>query len=151
MIITDDLRNLLIRHEGLRLKPYQCPAGKWTIGVGHNMDANPLPDMIQHQLDTFGSITEDMAMELLDHDLLDAIFNCRRLYRDFEKFADRRKMALVDFVFNIGVRTARTFERTNRAINRGDWEAAAQGFEKSLWYRQVNHRAVEIVSMIREG
>ena len=151
MIITDDLRNLLIRHEGTRLKPYKCPAGKETIGIGHNMDANPLPGMIKHQLDTFGSITEDMAMELLDHDLLDAIFNCQRLYRDFEKFSERRKMALVDFIFNVGVRTARTFERTNRAINRGDWEAAAQGFEKSLWYRQVNHRAVEIVSMIREG
>jgi len=24
----------LILHEGLRLKPYHCPAGKLTIGVG---------------------------------------------------------------------------------------------------------------------
>ena len=149
--MNESLRALIARHEGLRLEPYNDIKGIKTIGFGHNMDANPLPDMIQHQLDTFGSITEDMAMELLDHDILDAIFNCQRLYRDFEKFTERRKMALVDFIFNVGVRTARTFERTNRAINRGDWEAAAQGFEKSLWYRQVNHRAVEIVSMIREG
>jgi len=151
MTITDDLRNLLIRHEGLRLKSYQCPAGKRTIGVGHNMDANPLPDMIQHQLDTFGSITEDMAYALLDDDLQTAIKDCQFLYRDFEKFSAARRNALVDFLFNVGRRTARTFERTNRAINRGDWEAAAQGFEKSLWFRQVGFRGPEIVKMIREG
>jgi GH24 family phage-related lysozyme (muramidase) len=26
------------RHEGLRLKPYLCPAGKLTIGIGRNPD-----------------------------------------------------------------------------------------------------------------
>ena len=151
MTITDDLRNLLIRHEGLKLKPYQCPAGKWTIGVGHNMDANPLPEVIQYQLDSHGSITKDMAYALLDDDLRSAIKDCQFLYRDFEKFSEARRNALVDFLFNVGRRTARTFERTNRAINRGDWEAAAQGFEKSLWFRQVGFRGPEIVKMIREG
>jgi lysozyme len=26
---------MLKHHEGVRYKPYQCPAGLWTIGVGH--------------------------------------------------------------------------------------------------------------------
>lgn len=28
----------LVRHEGLRLKPYKCSANSWTIGVGRNLD-----------------------------------------------------------------------------------------------------------------
>ena len=30
--------NQLVMDEGLRLKPYRCPAGKLTIGVGRNLD-----------------------------------------------------------------------------------------------------------------
>ena len=28
----------LKRHEGVRLKPYRCPAGRLTLGVGRNLD-----------------------------------------------------------------------------------------------------------------
>jgi lysozyme len=28
----------LVRHEGLRIKPYRCTAGKLTIGIGRNLD-----------------------------------------------------------------------------------------------------------------
>jgi len=33
---------LLKELEGLYLIPYQCPAGKWTIGYGHNLESNGL-------------------------------------------------------------------------------------------------------------
>ena len=32
------IKSQLVRHEGLRLKPYRCTAGKLTIGVGRNLD-----------------------------------------------------------------------------------------------------------------
>ena len=32
------IKDQLIKHEGLRLKPYKCTAGKMTIGVGRNLD-----------------------------------------------------------------------------------------------------------------
>ena len=34
----EGLREDLIADEGIRLKPYLCPAGKTTIGVGRNLD-----------------------------------------------------------------------------------------------------------------
>lgn len=150
-MIDDALKQQLIRHEGLRLKPYKCPANHNTIGVGHNLDANPLPDVLSHHLDVFGCITEDMAFELLEQDVAQAVTDCNRLYKDFDKFTERRKHALIDFVFNVGFRTAKSFYNTNRAINRGDWEAAAKGLENSLWYRQVASRGPTIVEMVRNG
>lgn len=36
---------LIKHHEGVRLKPYKCPAGLWTVGVGHLIgDGKSLPD-----------------------------------------------------------------------------------------------------------
>ncbi len=36
----------LIKHyEGIKLKPYRCPAGLWTVGCGHLIgDGSILPD-----------------------------------------------------------------------------------------------------------
>ena len=36
--------NQLILHEGLRLKPYRCTAGKLTIGVGRNLETKGLSE-----------------------------------------------------------------------------------------------------------
>ena len=46
------------RFEGLRLKPYLCPAGKLTIGYGYNLEDN--------------GITEEIAVLLLDKTLKNA-------------------------------------------------------------------------------
>lgn len=40
--VISKAEELLKELEGLYLKPYQCPAGKWTIGYGDNLEANGL-------------------------------------------------------------------------------------------------------------
>ncbi len=37
MKVSKELIKMLKHHEGVRYKPYQCPAKLWTIGVGHVM------------------------------------------------------------------------------------------------------------------
>ena len=32
------IKEQLVRHEGLRMKPFRCTAGKLTIGIGRNLD-----------------------------------------------------------------------------------------------------------------
>ena len=49
------LKDLIIKHEGLRLFPYRCSAGKLSIGVGRNLD-----DV---------GITRDEAEFMLDGDI----------------------------------------------------------------------------------
>ena len=36
--LLERIKEQLLRHEGLRLKPYHCAAGKLTIGIGRNLD-----------------------------------------------------------------------------------------------------------------
>lgn len=146
-----DIYEMLKRHEGERLKPYLCPAGKNTIGVGWNMDANPLPDDIDDYLERNGEITQEMSDRLLRMSVANATRYCLRIFPAFLSFADNRRNALIDFLFNVGIGTAATFKNTIAAINRGDWSAAADGLKKSAWYKQVGNRGPEIVALVREG
>lgn len=146
-----DIYEMLDRHEGDRLKPYLCPAGKRTIGRGWNIDANPLPDDIEDYLDRKGEITQEMSDRLLKMSVANATRYCFRLFPDFLNFTDNRRNALIDFLFNVGIGTASKFVNTIAAINRGDWSAAADGLMKSAWFKQVGNRGPEIVALVREG
>ena len=93
--------SLLEKHEGRKHKPYRCTGGKRTIGIGHNFDDNPLPQHIADYLKKNGQITDDMVDELLETDILHATADCCVLFPGFDSFSERRKMALVDFVFQL--------------------------------------------------
>jgi lysozyme len=148
---TETLEQMLSRHEGRKTVPYKCSAGHWTVGVGHNMDANPLPDDMALYLMHHGEITEAMVDELLDQDIKTAVADCRRLYEGFDTFSEGRRNALIDFVFNVGEGTARDFVMTRSAIELGNWDRAAKELQDSRWYKQVGNRGREIVQMIKEA
>lgn len=147
----EKIRDLIARHEDKSLKLYICPAGAKTIGVGHNMDSKPLPAYMAAYLKEHGEITNEMADDLLDMDIANATGDCLRLYDNFSSFTPARYNALVDFLFNVGIGTARSFKKARAAINAGDWNLAAHEMEDSEWFKQVKGRGFEIVRMIREG
>ena len=142
---------MLIRHEGKKNKPYRCSAGKKTIGIGHNIDGKGLPDDIEAFLDDNGYITNEMIDTLLDLDIEDAITDAKKLYPNFEDFSEARQDALIDFVFNVGYGTAKTFKNTNKAINAGRWEDAADLLLESKYARQVGKRAEDVAELLRDG
>ena len=39
-MISKKALDMISHHEGVKLKPYRCPARLWTIGVGHVIDPN---------------------------------------------------------------------------------------------------------------
>lgn len=133
----ETIEQFITRHEGRRRKPYKCPAGFNTIGVGWNMDANPLPKKIRDYLKEHGEITDKMVDDLLRISIGVAVTGCLDLFPDFEKFSDNRRMALIDFVFNLGEHRTSHFVNTIAAINTGRWEDAAQGIRKSLYWKQL--------------
>jgi lysozyme len=146
-----DLKEMIRRHEGKRLKPYLCPAGKQTVGYGYNFDDNTLPPEILSFMHLYGRITEEMAEELLDRSIESATWQCRDLYPGFDGYPEARRFALVDFVLNIGAGGARKFKKMLSAIKEGNWQKAADKMADSLWFRQVGERGSEIVGMVRVG
>jgi len=119
------IQDQLIYHEGVQLKPYKCPAGKLTIGVGRNLD------------DTGISCQE--AMHLLKNDIENCEADLMYFFgRDvFLSFPDGRKRALIDLRFNIGPTRFRGFQKMISSVRRGDWTEAAAQLKDSLWWKQV--------------
>jgi hypothetical protein len=38
MKVSDAAKAMIKHHEGVRMRPYRCPALLWTVGVGHVID-----------------------------------------------------------------------------------------------------------------
>lgn len=144
------LKKQLEKHEGRKNTVYKCTAGKNSIGIGHNIDAKGLPDDIEAFLEDNGYITDEMIDRLYEMDISDAITDALRLYPELNSFSEPRIFALIDFVFNVGYRTASTFKNTNRAINEERWDDAADGLLASKYARQVGRRARDVAEMLRD-
>ena len=131
------IEDLLIKHEAMRLKPYECTAGDLTIGVGRNLDSMGL--------------SEDEVYYLLQND----IRRCEQeLLKAFEWFAyldTVRQDAMMDMCFNLGISRLRGFEKALEAMEDGNYEEAAVEFLDSNWADQVGQRAITITNMIRTG
>lgn len=146
-----NVRDLIKQHEGFSSVVYRCPAGKRTIGWGHNIDAHPLPKDIAGRLFANGVLLPDDAERLLTEDINRAMDDCKRLYPAFDSFTESRKAALCDFVFNVGGSVAAQFKKMKVAILLGKWNEAANEMQDSNWFRQVRDRSKTIVKMVREG
>ena len=128
----------LIKHEGLRLKPYRCTAGKLTIGIGRNLDDR--------------GISQQEAYAMLERDVLD----CEQAMLDeipevYNKLDEVRQSVLLNMCFNLGIKGLLEFKNTLAFIKAGDWERAANGMLASKWAKQVGRRAIELAEMMRKG
>ena len=124
-------------HEGVKLKPYKCSAGKLTIGVGKNIEDN--------------GITLEEAEYLLQNDIAEARSQLLHAFPWMKDFNDARISAMINFTFNVGIGTVKKFENTLAYMQSGEWDKAADEMMDSRWARQVGNRAVEVTEQIRTG
>ena len=104
------LRSQLERHEGLRLKPYLDTVGKLTVGYGRNLE-----DV---------GISRDEADFMLDNDMdqVERQLETVDEYRDLEPV---RQTVIGNMAFNLGFAGLMGFKNMWSAIDRKDWDCAA--------------------------
>ena len=125
------------RNEGLRLKPYQCKAGKLTIGYGRNLEAKGI------------SIKE--AEYLFKNDLKIVAKQVENRIEFYRKLSYKRKMVLVDMAFNMGIEGLLGFKRMLAAMKRKDFMEAGKEVMRSKYAEQVKTRALQNYIYIVEG
>ncbi len=130
-------KKLIKLHEGLRLKPYECPAGYLTIGYGRNIQQN--------------GITISEAEMLLDNDIERVIKELEKWLSIFKELSDNRKAALIDMSYNLGFNKLFQFRKFLAALQKQDFEEAAKEMLDSKWASQVGNRATVLANMIKEG
>lgn len=118
------------RHEGFRSKPYQCTSGVWTFGYGMTY------------------ITEEEADMLLRLRILDLRST---LDSTIGHLSQSRQDVLVNMAFNLGIHGLSQFRKMWAAIDRKDFESAANEILDSKYAQQVGNRAIELAEQMRRG
>lgn len=131
MKVSKDALEGIKKDEGVRLRPYRCPALLWTVGVGHVID----PNHIRVKLDERKglaipdgwdrTLTMDEVNDILAKDL--ATFERGVLRLCPEGLTQGRFDALVSFSFNVGLGNLQR-STIRMKHNRGEFEGAAESF-----------------------
>lgn len=133
MKVSDKCLKMLRHHEGVRQKPYRCPAKLWTIGVGHvlypRQGALKLEERDSVPLEYKDDRT--FSMEEVD-DILRS--DLERFERGVERYCPVKLTqgqfdALVSFSFNLGLGGLQRSTLRQKVL-RGDFEGAAEEFLK---------------------
>ncbi len=134
MKVSDAAIRMIKHHEGVRVRPYRCPALLWTTAVGHVIDPShaavkyedrknlPIPAGWDR------SLTMDEVDAILAQDLGRFERGVARLCPSAVDYQGQFD-ALVSFSFNVGLGN---LQRSSLRMkhNRGDFEEAADEFMK---------------------
>ena len=131
-----NIQELIAKHEGLRLEPYQDSVGVWTVGYGHNCQTK--------------TISKYIAEMLLGEDIRDAFQDCQRFHW-FEDLDEVREAVVVDMLFNLGLPRFRKFKKFIGWMALGEYELASVEMLDSKWAKQVGKRAIELSHMMKLG
>lgn len=133
-------------YEGVKKQPYRCPAGLWTIGVGHLIgDGSSLPDSWNR------TFTIEEVDALLAQDVARFERGVSRLCP--VPMAQGVFDSLVCFSFNLGLGTLQR-STVRQKINRGDKEGAAKSLLKynkaggKVMQGLTNRRKSEVTLML---
>lgn len=133
----EQFEDQLIKHEGLVLRMYECPAGYLTIGVGHNLEALPISEraarvILQDDLEMFATVLAER------HPIVQTLDPVRYY-------------TLLNLAFNIGLSGIEKFRKMWAAVERHDYDEAANQMYDSRWRTQVGNRATELIEQMRTG
>lgn len=129
------LKDLLIKHEGIKGKVYADSEGVLTIGVGRNLE-----DV---------GVSYDEAMLMLDNDIKRVLYACWHEFPWFADLTEDRQNVVASMVFNLGLEGFKKFKKLIAAIERENWTEASAQMIDSKWAVQVKTRAVELAVMMK--
>ena len=138
----DAVKQMIIRHEGMKTKPYVDSTGNWTVGVGHLIGKSLPADMNREfsQQEVMGMFEQDFSKH----------YRIATATPGWDRANESGKAAMIDLAFNMGAWWVK-FPMTSLRLLAGDFTGAASGLRDSAWYKQVGNRGAEIVAMMAQA
>lgn len=128
------LEELIIKHEGMILRPYIDTVGKTTIGCGRNL--------------TDCGISAEEALYLLKNDLDRCEIEAHKNFIWFPLLSEKRKIVVISLIFNMGLSKFKGFKKTIAAMESKNYLLASKELLNSRWATQVGKRAAELSEML---
>jgi len=131
------LVKMLKDDEGLVLKPYKCPTGFLTIGYGRNLEAR--------------GISVDEAEILLHNDIKNVTFQLHKSFPEWTKYPSDIRIVLICMGFQLGVGGLMNFRKMISALQKNDFQTAANEMLDSQWAKQTPKRAKKLADIVRKA
>lgn len=158
------LRSELTADEGYRNMRYRCPAGKWTIGIGHNLEGKRFrpetwfalmqehPHVQNALLDDQTTLSDYLIDRIFCDDVQDCIADLDGIWIGWRDLSECRKRALINMSFQMGGYRLGQFRLMWAALRAHDFKAAAKEAEDSDWFKQTQpSRTGRVIGQIRDG
>jgi lysozyme len=144
----DELEAQIAAEEGVNLTAYKDSKGIWTIGIGHNMEADP--DFSEPY--EGATITQGQCDALFKADIAQAIADVdSHLPWVDVLLTDARKRVIIDMCYNMGIGGLLGFHNMLQACQAGDWPTAVAEMQNSKWQSDVKGRADRLESQMLNG
>ena len=135
----DLMKQLLKQHEGSNIINgrhivYKCPAKKWTLGYGRNVQER--------------GVSEHEALFMLDEDLDECLVDLNKTFHDFFLFPESVQLALCDLRFCVGQHGFMKFKKMVQAVKDKNWSKVRDEIIDSDFYRKNGNRGADLVKLI---
>jgi lysozyme len=135
----------LRRDEGVSYVEYIDSLGNPSCGVGHNLNASPLPAGWTFPL------TDDQVTALENHDL-SVTFASLNLHLPWWTNLDPvRQRVIANMCFNMGIAKLLGFQQTLASTQVGQYVVASTEMLQSIWANQVGERAQRLSQAMKTG
>jgi len=166
----EKLKKQLIIDEGCVGEIYLDHLGFPTFGIGHLLTKKDVeyfittrtyPFLFDKKISTkekiklFKRVPKKIKVcqagidAVFEEDVNNVISDCKKLFDSFDELLEELKQIIANMMFNLGLAKLSQFVNLIKAIKKGDYEAAAQSMENSLWYKQVGNRSKRLVARMR--
>ena len=163
------LRLWLSIDEGVELMPYQDEDGIWTVGIGHNLEANGLPFTIVQMIEPAATASkcpfpaclaflqaqgglEDVEIDTLYQIDIQAVRSwLEPIFPDWATWTPPRWAALQNMAFNLGPTRFAEFTTFIPLCQAKNWTAAANALRGDLVFRELTTRYTRIADTIESG
>jgi lysozyme len=136
MLDSQELTDLVAKHEGLRLTMYDDTVGVPTIGYGHNLRE---------------PISERAARQILEDDIAIAVSELDERMDWWRDLPVPAQLVLASMVFNLGWPRFSRFKNMLRRLEDRDFYGAAREMEDSLWFQQIKSRGPELKHLMESA
>lgn len=137
----EELKEDLIREEGLKYEIYRCSEGFPTAGIGHLITEW---DEEYYSLPIGSEVSKEQVDKWFEADLYIAI-------NDMEKFCEGMsvdenvKECVTQMAFQLGLPRLNKFKNFKQALINGDIAKAQAEMKDSRWYKQTTNRAERLI------
>ena len=152
-VLLPEAVEMMKHHEGVRQRPYLCPAHIWTVGVGRVLYQDQIRLPMVRKPEVAGLIRKEYPLRPEDNRVwsmeeVDALLrdDLERFTRGVDRLCpvttDSQKSALVSFSFNVGLGNLQRSTIRMRH-NRGDYQGAAKAF--MMWTKAAGRELPGLV------